>query len=62
VSIAERDMATAAVRRTGLEAALSAAAGDHAALTVAAHALADAEAALAAAEDRWLALTEELGA
>ena len=62
VSIAERDMAEAVERRTRLEAELSAASDDHAALTAAAHALAEAEVALAAAEDRWLALTEELGA
>ena len=37
-------------------------AADHTALAAAAHALAEAEVALAAAEDRWLALTEELGA
>lgn len=55
-------MAEAVERRTRLEAELSAASDDHAALTAAAHALAEAEVALAAAEDRWLALTEELGA
>ncbi len=62
VAVAERDMAEAGERRSRLESDLSAAAGDHSALTTAAHALADAEVALAAAEDRWLALTEELGA
>ena len=61
VTIAERDMATAADLRARLESELAAAA-DHAALTTAAHALAAAEIALTAAEDRWLALTEELGA
>jgi ATP-binding cassette subfamily F protein uup len=62
MAIAERDMADAADRRRDLEAALATVAGDHAALTATAHALADAELALAAAEDRWLTLTEELGA
>jgi ATP-binding cassette subfamily F protein uup len=62
VTIAERDMATASERRARLEAGLAEAAGDHAALAAAAHALAGAEVALAEAEDRWLSLTEELGA
>ncbi len=62
VTLAEREMAEATDRRARLEADLSTAADDHAALTAAAHALAEAEVALAAAEDRWLALTEELGA
>ncbi|HVF14236.1 MAG TPA: hypothetical protein VM942_06520, partial [Acidimicrobiales bacterium] len=64
VTMAERDMAQAADRRIRLEANLSAVAegGDHAALAAAAHALAEADVALAAAEDRWLTLTEELGA
>jgi len=62
VTIAEREMADAADRRKRLEAELSAAAGDHGALAASAHALAEAEVVLAAAEDRWLALTEELGA
>ena len=62
MTIAERDMATAAERRTRLEAGLAEVTGDHAALAVAAHALAEAEVALAEAEDRWLSLTEELGA
>ena len=35
---------------------------DHVALTAVAQALADAEAELSAAEERWLELSEELGA
>jgi ATP-binding cassette subfamily F protein uup len=62
VTIAERDMATATERRSRLEAGLAEAAGDHAALATTAHALAEAEVALTEAEDRWLSLTEELGA
>ncbi|MEA2932803.1 MAG: transport system ATP-binding/permease protein [Actinomycetota bacterium] len=62
VTIAERDMTGADDRRRRLEAELADVAGDHATLATAAHALAEAEVALAAAEDRWLALTEELGA
>jgi glycosyltransferase involved in cell wall biosynthesis len=47
----------------GLAAALAAVdPADHAALAATAQALADAEAALAAAEERWLELSEELGA
>ena len=62
VALAEREMAEASDRRQQREADLSAAAGDHTTLAVAAHALAEAEVAQATAEDRWLALTEELGA
>ncbi|MEA2826991.1 MAG: transport system ATP-binding/permease protein [Actinomycetota bacterium] len=62
VALAEREMADASDRRRRLEADLSAAAGDHTTLAAVAHALAEAEVALATAEDRWLALTEELGA
>jgi len=61
VSVAEREMADAADRRDRLRDDLSAAVADHATLAAAAHSLADAEATLAAAEDRWLALSEELG-
>ncbi|HEX7276356.1 MAG TPA: ABC-F family ATP-binding cassette domain-containing protein [Acidimicrobiales bacterium] len=64
VAVAEREMAEAASHRARLEADVTDAAGtgDHVALTAAARALAEAEVALTAAEDRWLALTEELGA
>jgi hypothetical protein len=62
VTIAERDMTGADDRRRRLEAELADVAGDHTTLATAARALAEAEVALAAAEDRWLALTEELGA
>ncbi|MEA2844491.1 MAG: transport system ATP-binding/permease protein [Actinomycetota bacterium] len=61
VTLAERDMAETAERRARLETELSVVATDHAALAATAHALAEAEAALAAAEDRWLSLSEELG-
>jgi ATP-binding cassette subfamily F protein uup len=61
VTLAERDMAEAAARRTRLEGELTDVAADHAALAATAHALAEAERALAAAEDRWLSLSEELG-
>ncbi len=60
LGLAEREMAQAGGERERLVAELSAG-GDHAALTQSAHALADAEARLAVAEDRWLALSEELG-
>ena len=60
---AERDMAEAEARRDELSAALAGGdTSDHQALAATAQALADAEAALAAAEERWLALSEELGA
>ncbi len=62
VALAEREMAEASDRRRRLEDDLSAVGGDHTALAAVAHALAEAEVALATAEDRWLALTEELGA
>ena len=60
VALAEREMAEAGVDRDRLVAAL-AAATDHATLTDAAHALADTEVRLASAEERWLALVEEMG-
>ncbi len=60
LGLAEREMAQAGGERERLVAELSAG-GDHAALTQSAHLLADAEARLAVAEDRWLALSEELG-
>ncbi len=64
VALAERDMTNATEHRDRLQADLSTEVGsdDHTALAATAHALAEAEVTLAAAEDRWLALTEELGA
>ncbi|HEV8115296.1 MAG TPA: hypothetical protein VGP53_03590, partial [Acidimicrobiales bacterium] len=59
LGLAEREMTQATAEREQLVAELSA--GDHTTLTQTAHALADAEARLAVAEDRWLALSEELG-
>jgi ABC transport system ATP-binding/permease protein len=62
VALAEREMAEASERRQRLQADLTAVGGDHNALAAAARALAEADVALALVEDRWLALTEELGA
>ena len=63
VGVAERAMADAEAERDGLAAALhEVEPSDHVALTTAAQALAEAETALGAAEERWLALSEELGA
>jgi hypothetical protein len=63
LGLAERTMAEAEARRDRLAAALAEAdPGDHVALAAAAQALAEAETALGEAEERWLALSEELGA
>ena len=63
VGVAEREMAEAETRRDRLAAELGAAdPSDHQALAATAQALAQAEAALGAAEERWLALSDELGA
>ncbi|HEV2758393.1 MAG TPA: ABC-F family ATP-binding cassette domain-containing protein [Acidimicrobiales bacterium] len=63
IGVAERAMADAEAERDRLAAALGAVdPGDHVGLAAAARALADAEAALGAAEERWLELSEELGA
>lgn len=63
IGVAEREMAEAAARRDRLAAELAAHdPADHVALTATAQALADAEANLGAAEERWLELSEELGA
>ena len=59
--LAEREMDEAAAARDRVAAELSAGAADHTALGRLAHALAAAEALLAEAEERWLALAEELG-
>ncbi|MGH8975429.1 MAG: ABC-F family ATP-binding cassette domain-containing protein, partial [Acidimicrobiia bacterium] len=58
---AERELAAATDERSRLQAELAAATGDHVALAEVAHALAAAETRLAEAEERWLALAEELG-
>jgi ATP-binding cassette subfamily F protein uup len=63
VGLAEREMTEAEARRDRLAAELGAAdPADHQGLAAAAQALAQAEAALGAAEERWLALSDELGA
>ena len=63
IGVAERAMAEAEARRDQLAAELAAHdPADHVALTATAQALAEAEANLGAAEERWLELVEELGA
>jgi len=63
IGVAERAMADAQAERDRLAAALHEAdPSDHVALTAVAQALADAETALSATEERWLDLSEELGA
>jgi ATP-binding cassette subfamily F protein uup len=63
IGMAERAMADAESERDRLAAALGAVdPADHVGLAAAAQALADAEAALSTAEERWLDLSEELGA
>jgi ATP-binding cassette subfamily F protein uup len=63
LGVAERTMAEAASRRDRLASALAEAdPGDHVGLAAAAQALAEAEKALGEAEERWLVLSEELGA
>jgi ATP-binding cassette subfamily F protein uup len=63
IGVAERAMAEAEATRDRLAAELAAHdPADHVALTATAQALAEAEAALGAAEERWLELSEELGA
>ena len=62
VGLAEREMAEAGVERDRLVSELASTGVDHTVLTKLAHALADAEDRLARAEERWLALAEELGA
>jgi ATP-binding cassette subfamily F protein uup len=57
---AEREVERLTAERDRLVAALAAATSDHVELTRVGAALADAEAALAGAEDRWLALSDEL--
>jgi ATP-binding cassette subfamily F protein uup len=62
VGLAERAVAEATEERDRLAAQLAAGGGDHVALAATASALAEAEQRLAAAEERWLELAEELGA
>jgi ATP-binding cassette subfamily F protein uup len=63
IGIAERTMADAEATRDRLAAELGALdPSDHVGLAATAQALADAETALSAAEERWLELVEELGA
>ncbi len=63
IGVAEREMGEAEAGRDRLAADLAAIdPTDHVSLAAAAKGLADAEAALAAAEERWLQLSEELGA
>ena len=63
IGVAERAMADAEAGRDRLAAELAAIdPSDHVALAATAQALAEAEAALRAAEERWLELGEELGA
>ena len=63
IGVAERAMAEAEATRDRLAAELAAHdPADHVALTATAQALAEAEANLGAAEERWLELSEELGA
>jgi ATP-binding cassette subfamily F protein uup len=61
LELAERELAAASEERGRLRDELSRAGTDHLALSEVAHALAMAEARVAEAEDRWLALAEELG-
>jgi ATP-binding cassette subfamily F protein uup len=63
IGVAERAVTDAEAARDRLAAELAAVEGsDHRALAATAQALADAETALGAAEERWLELSEELGA
>jgi len=62
IGLAEAEMEKATAERDGLLADLAAAGNDHVALTRIAETLAGAEARLAAAEERWLELSDELGA
>jgi ATP-binding cassette subfamily F protein uup len=63
IGVAERSMAEAESERDRLAAQLAAVdPADHVALAALAQALAEAEARLSAAEERWLELSEELGA
>jgi ABC transport system ATP-binding/permease protein len=61
IGLAESEIEKATAERDGLLADLAAAGGDHVALARIAETLAAAESRLAAAEERWLELSEELG-
>ena len=61
IGLAEREMAGAEADRDRLVHELAGGGSDHAELAQIAYALADAEARLVGAEERWLALAEELG-
>jgi ATP-binding cassette subfamily F protein uup len=62
IGVAERELAEAERARDAVAAELAAGdAGDHEALASLARALAEAEARLGQAEERWLTLSEELG-
>ena len=61
LGLAEREMTEAAAERDRRLADLSASSADHATRAKVAHALADTQSRLAQAEERWLALAEELG-
>ena len=61
LGLAEREMADAAGERDRLVAELALGTGDHTTRARTAHALADAQSRLAEAEERWLAVAEELG-
>jgi ATP-binding cassette subfamily F protein uup len=60
--LAEQQMSEAETERDRLVALMSSVSTDHTALTKLAHSLADTEARLTEAEERWLAIGEELGA
>ena len=62
IGLAEAEMEKATADRDALMADLAAAGNDHVALARVAETLAAAEARLSAAEERWLELSEELGA
>ena len=62
IGLAEAEMEKAAAERDGVLADLAAAGNDHVALGRIAETLAAVEARLSAAEERWLELSEELGA
>src|SRR5439155_21554366 len=62
IGLAEAEMEKATAERDGLLADLAIAGNDHVALARIAETLAAAEARLTAAEERWLELSEELGA
>ncbi|MGH9126937.1 MAG: ABC-F family ATP-binding cassette domain-containing protein [Acidimicrobiales bacterium] len=61
LSVADREVAEAEAERDRVSAELATAGADHVALTRLANSLADVETRLAIAEERWLALAEELG-